>query len=210
MWPRRYPHHRWVFPHLHFIDNFALSLWQLQPQAGLKNYTAIDEIWRCRFSDYCAPDYYHHLISSLLHLALIDMGGKQPFWEIQRAARGLRQEGKRYAESGPQAPQFSSSSSLWRGCGALLLDKNKDCGGTEAREAFLWKSIQSYVEQDQTSHPGVKNPSAAAFMVDLKHPQAQRKKPLSVFESPSGIQDSSPPEIFLDEIRNSTAEPRPS
>lgn len=46
-------------------------------------------------------------------------------------------------------------------------------------------------------------------MVDLKHPQAWRKKPLSVSETTSGIQDFSPPEIFLDEIR-ATAEPLPS
>lgn len=56
-----------------------------------------------------------------------------------------------------------------------------------------------------------KNPSAAAFMVDLKHPQASSKKPLSVSEAPSSpsIQDFSPPEIFVDKIR-ATAEPLPS
>lgn len=63
------------------------------------------------------------------------------------------------------------------------------------------KKQKSLCGPNQTAHPGAKNLSAGASVVNLKHPRAWRKKTLSVSETPSGIQNVCPPEIFLDEIR---------
>lgn len=83
-----------------------------------------------------------------------------------------------------------------------IWDNNKDCGGTQAREAFLWKKRTSYVTLDQTAHPEVKIPVPRhSWWICSTHKPQRGKKPLSVSATSSGIQGLSPPEIFQQEIQ---------
>ncbi len=137
------------------------------------------------------------------------MIGSAEKFSVPREGKDQHLEGKRYAGSGPQSPHFSSSSSGWRGCVAWLLGQQQGLWWDWGTVSIPLKKHQSLCGPGPNLPPRAENPSAAAFMVDLKHPQALRKKPLSVSETPYGIQDVSPPEIFLDKIR-ATAEPLPS
>ena len=47
--------------------------------------------------------------------------------------------------------------SVKRMCSLASGTTTRDCGGTEAREAFLWKNTLCYVAPDQNSYPGVNN-----------------------------------------------------
>lgn len=81
-----------------------------------------------------------------------------------------------------------------------IWDKNKDCGGTEAREAFLWKNIHRYVAPDQPSYPGAKIYLLLHWWwIWSTHKLRAGKKTSSVSLTPAGIQGVSPPEISLAE-----------
>lgn len=117
-------------------------------------------------------------------------------------------EGGRHAGSGPQSPHFSSSSSVWRGCAAKHLGQEQGLWWDWGTGSIPLKKHPSLCGPGPTLLPRGKNLSAAALMVDLKHPQAKsgkKRRPLSLYSvTPAGIQGVSPPEISLAEISSRT------
>lgn len=74
-------------------------------------------------------------------------------------------------------PPHCCEEDVWPHC----WHSNKECGGTDS---IPLKKHPSLCGARPKLPPRGKNPSAAAFMVNLKPPQAWRKKPSSVLKAP--------------------------
>lgn len=78
-----------------------------------------------------------------------------------------------------------------------IWNNNGDCDETEAREAVLWKNIHRYVARYQASHLRARIPlllhSCWIWSTHKLSGGKQKKKMLSVYNTPAGIQDVCPP-----------------